>query len=725
VTAGEREIRVHPVVVARAMAVGSAARSWKHARPMPADKPSIFPARPLQLTHLLYGGDYNPDQWPDAVQEDDPRLMKLAHWNIATVPVFSWVHLNPAEGVYDFEWLDRVVARLTEAGIDLCMATATASTPAWVDQQYPDALTVDEQGRKRPHGNRHAFCPNSPSYRRLAGALVREMASRYQRHPGLKLWHVNNEYGGNWPNYCYCERCADGFRAFLERRYGSLDALNTAWSTAFWGHTYSSFSQIDPPFAHGEGSIQTMKIDWRRFQSASYLACFEHEAQILREVTPAIPVTTNLMGPFFALNYHEWAKAMDVVSWDNYPRPETPYSEVAFNHSLHRGMRGGQPFLLLEQSPSHQNWATYCRLRPPGQLRLLSYQAVAHGAESVMYFQWRKSRGGIEKLHGAVVEHHGRTDARVFREVSSLGKELASLGTKTLGGRTPARVAIVFDWECWWAQHASSGPSRDFNYHPEVLHHHAAFHQAGIPIDVVGPDADLHSYDVIVLAVAYLLRPAQARAIADRVRAGATLIATFFSGMVDEDDRVHEGGAPGPLRDVLGVTVEEYDAFSPDVKQGVRFDGPIGNVAPGVDYGASVLCERLWLTTAKPLAHYTHEFYAGDTAITVNSYGKGKAYYVGTHLEAPALSALFAAIAAELGIASPLRDGAAPPVGVEVTLRVSPSGQRLLYILNHDAAEPRTVALPPGSYTDALSDRTFEGTATLGPRDVVILDAKR
>jgi beta-galactosidase len=339
-----------------------------------------------------------------------------------------------------------------------------------------------------------------------------------------------------------------------------------------------------------------------------------------------------------------------------------------------------------------------------------------------MYFQWRKSKGGIEKFHGAVVEHHGRTDARVFREVSDLGKELAILGTKTLGGRTPARVAVVFDWECWWAQKASSGPSRDLDYHAEVVHHFAALHAAGIATDVVPPDADLRGYDVVVLPVGYLLRAGQARAIAERVRAGATLIATFFSGVVDEDDRVHEGGAPGPLREVLGITIEEFDAFPAEVEQNVRFKSPLGKIASDVDYDASLICERLWLSTAKPLAHYADEFYAGDAAITVNEYGKGKAYYLATRLDEVTLAAFFSAIVAEHGIVSPLRDGASPPAGIEVTVRVSPAGKSLLYLLNHGNAA-QAVALPGGMFTDALSGKTFEGTVSLAPRDVMILDA--
>jgi beta-galactosidase len=677
--------------------------------------------RPLQVARILYGGDYNPDQWPESVREEDARLMRLANWNIATFPVFSWAHLNPSEGIYTFEWLDRVVDRLTRAQVDLCVATATASTPAWVDQQYPDVLTVDEHGRKRPHGNRHAFCPNSSNYRRLAGALVRQMATRYGRHPGLRLWHVNNEYGGNWPNYCYCERCTAAFRVYLESRYGSLDALNSAWSTAFWGHTYSSFSQIDPPFSHGEGSIQMLKIDWRRFQSSSYLSCFVHEASILREIAPDIPVTTNLMGAFNPLDYREWAKAMDVVSWDSYPTSDTPFAEVAFAHALMRGLRDGESFLLMEQSPSQQNWAPYCRLKPPGQLRLQSYQAVAHGADSVMYFQWRKSRGGIEKLHGAVIEHHGRTDARVFREVSAIGSELALLGGQTLGGRTPARVAVFFDWECWWALGVSSGPSRDLDYHLEVVQSYAALHAAGIQTDVIGPEADLGRYDVIVAPLSYLMRADQAARIAARTREGATFVATFFSGVADQTDRIHEGGAPGPLRDVLGITVEEFDALPGGAAQGVRFDAPLGELKADVEYPASLLCERVWLHEARALAQYTHQFYARHPAITANAYGEGKAYYVATRLDRSAWSALLRAICAERGVASPLPNGLLPPEGIEVTLRVSPGGKELLYLLNHGSIV-RDVPLAPETCTDLLTGRRFTGVARLEPGDVLILE---
>ena len=433
------------------------------------------------------------------------------------------------------------------------------------------------------------------------------------------------------------------------------------------------------------------------------------------------------------LNYHEWAKELDVVSWDNYPGPDTPFAHVAFSHALHRGMRGGAPFLLLEQSPSQQNWAPYCRLKPPGQLALQSYQAIAHGAESIMYFQWRQSRGGIEKLHGAVVEHHGRSDARVFREVAALGRELAELGDKTLGGRTPARAAVLFDWESWWGLAASSGPSRELNYQEEVVRHYAALHTNGIQADVIGPDADLSQYDVVVLPTAYMLRAAQAQALIERVQAGATLVATFFSGRVDEHDRIHEAGAPGLLRELLGVSVEEYDAFPKELTQGVRWARPQGELAADVERPVSLLCERLWLHGAIPLAHYTREFYAGDAAITVNAFGAGKGYYVGTHLDDATLAQFLQAVCKERGVGSPLAGGAPPPAGVEVTTRFRaaqpsadpPSGahgeKTLLYLLNHGQVS-QEVALPAGRYVDLRGGRVVATTVRLEPRAVLVLE---
>lgn len=682
------------------------------------DSPSSSPF--VTLPAVLYGGDYNPEQWPEAIWDEDVRLMGEANVNIATLPVFGWVSLQPDEDTFTFEWLDAVLDRLHSNGVRVCLATATASQPAWVDRKYPDVLVADENGVRRRHGNRHSFCPSSTNYRRLSTNLARRLAERYKDHPALLLWHVNNEYG----TYCWCENCAAAFRVWLQAKYGTLGELNHRWYTAFWGHTYTDWAEIEPPYSNGERAVQALRLDWYRFQSESLLSCYRAEAEVLREVTPDVPITTNMMGSFFPLNYRRWAEHLDIISWDNYPRQGDPPANVAFTHSLMRGLKEGQPFLLMEQSPSQQNWQAYNTVKAAGELRAQSFQAVAQGADSVMYFQWRRGRGGIEKLHGAIVEHSGRSDTRVFREVAELGAELKALGTQTLGGRVPARVAVLFDWENWWSLRFSSGPTRDLDYVQECRAFFVALYGLGIPTDVIAPDADLSGYDLIIAPTLTMLRQEDADRIKTRVSAGATLLATVFSGMVDTTDLVYPGGPPGPLRDVLGLWVEETDAVMPPEKNGLRFTQALREISAGFTCTADLLCDRLRLETAEVLAVYTDDFYAGEPALTMNNFSGGKGYYLATRLDAEGVRSLLAALCAEQEIASPLAGGAPPPSGVEVNVRVSPEGMSLLYLLNHNT-DAATVALEPGSYTDLLTGETLTGSALLEPRGVRILAARR
>jgi beta-galactosidase len=670
----------------------------------------------VDFGRVLYGADYNPDQWPEQVWDEDMRLMREAHVTTLSVPVFGWVALQPDEDTFTFEWLDAVLARMAENGIGASLATATASVPAWLTQAHPDVLVVDDDGVRRRHGNRHTFCPTSPNFRRLSTSLVRAIATRYADHPALQLWHVGNEYG----TLCYCDRCADAFRDWLRTRYASLDQLNERWNTAFWGHTFTDWSQIEPPMAKGERAIQALRLDWHRFASDTLLGCFRAEAEVLREITPGVPLTTNLMGAFFPLDYHRWARELDVVSWDNYPRPHDPPSTVAFNHALMRGLRQGQPFLLMEQSPSQQNWQPYNWLKPPGLLRLQSYQAIAHGSDSVMYFQWRRSRGGIEKLHGAVVEHHGRSDARVFTEVAEIGRELAGLGTRTVGGRVPARAAVLFDWPNWWGLRFSSGPSVDLDYLAECRAAYAALHALGVQTEVVSPRADLQAFDLIIAPVLTMLGESVAADITARVRAGATFLATPFTGLVDGNDLVHPDGPPGPLRDLLGLTVEETDALPPDRTNGLRFTRSWGSLSDGAVLPAGVLCERVTLSGAEPLAVYDRDFYAGEPALTRHMYGEGQALYLATLPAGDGLRMLLAQLCGEIGLGSPLTDGAAPPADVEVTQRVGPSGETLLYVLNH-GNEDTQIHVGEGRHIDLLTGERWQGTVPLPVRGVRIM----
>ncbi|HVU69772.1 MAG TPA: beta-galactosidase, partial [Ktedonobacteraceae bacterium] len=380
-----------------------------------------FPPLNARAPFIWHGGDYNPEQWPRATWDEDIQLMQACDFTIATVGVFSWVSLQPEEERFTFEWLDTILDKLADSGRVVCLATPSAAQPAWMSQRYPDVLRVDAQGRHRHHGWRVNFCPTSPNYRRFAIQMAKMLARRYHAHPALVAWHVSNEY----MPACYCNRCAAAFREWLKQRYTSLDELNRRWWTAFWSHTYTDWSQIEPPYAIGEESIHALVLDYQRFQSDMLLECYKGERDTIRSYSPDLPITTNMMGAYQGLDYRSWAKEVDVISWDCYPSPHDRPSDTAFAHDLMRGLRDGQPFLLMEQTPSSQNWQEYNALKRPGVLRLWSYLAMAHGADSVMYFQWRRSRGSFEKMHGAVVEHSGRSDTRVFREVQQLGAELA------------------------------------------------------------------------------------------------------------------------------------------------------------------------------------------------------------------------------------------------------------------------------------------------------------
>ena len=669
----------------------------------------------ISFPHVLHGGDYNPEQWPQDVWDEDVRLMRLAHVNIATLPVFGWVSLQPAEDVWTFDWLDAVVDKLWAGGVSVCLATATASQPAWLDQKYPDVLVTGADGVKRRHGNRHSFCPNSPNFRRLSTGLARKLAERYGQHPALRVWHAGNEYG----TPCYCDQCGEAFRAWLLGRYGSLDEVNRRWTTAFWGHTYTDWAQIETPTYNGERSMQALLIDYDRFQSQSLLNCFVAERDVLRGITPDVPITTNLMGSFKTLDYHKWARELDVVSWDSYPAKDSPPADMAFQHALMRGLKGGQPWMLMEQTPSQQNWQAHNALKRPGVMRLWSYQAMAHGADSIMYFQWRRSRGATEKYHGAVVEHEGTDKPRVFQEVAALGRELEALGTRTLGGRVPARVAVLFDWENWWAIEYSSGPSVDLKYVPQCQAYYRALHGLNVPTDIVSPEADLSDYDLVIAPVLYVVKPGIAEKLEAWTRAGGTFVTTFFSGLVDENDRVYLGGYPGPLRPLLGIWAEEIDALTPQQSNSVVFETPFGGLSGA--YPCRLLCDRIRSEGADVLATYGSDFYAGEPAVTVNRFGEGQAYYLATMLDGDALTALLQKLCNDQGIKPPLPD---VPAGVEVLPRVSPSGETLLYVLNHNA-HPVSVPLTGGPFTDLLTGQTLSSTADLAGQGVRILSTAK
>ena len=638
-----------------------------------------------KVNKIVYGGDYNPEQWPEEIWAEDMRLLKEANIDIVTLNVFSWAALQPSEETYDFSKLDKIMEMVRDNGLQVCLATSTGAHPAWMAKKYPDILRTEFNGLKRKFGGRHNSCPNSPTYEKYSVRLAKKIAERYRDYNNIVAWHISNEFGGE----CYCENCEKAFRVWLKKKYQTIENVNRAWNTAFWGHTFYDWDEIVLPnllsehFEQDRSQFQGITVDYKRFNSESILECYKREYDALKAITPDIPITTNLMGFYKPLDYKMWAKYMDVVSWDNYPSNEDSPAQIAMSHDLMRGINGGEPFLLMEQTPSVTNWLPYNALKRPGVMRLWSYQAVAHGSDSVMFFQMRRTVGACEKLHGAVIDHVGTNETRVFREVKALGAELKELGEQTLGAVTDAKAAIYFDWDNWWAIECSAGPNCDLKYKDEIYNYYQALYKLNIPVDIVGPEDDLGKYQLLIAPILYMTKTGYDEKIRTFVKNGGTFVTTFFSGIADEHDLIVTGGYPGKLRDIMGIWVEESDALPSGAENHFTYRGKA--------YPAKLLCDLSHLEGAEALSVYEEDFYAQMPAITKNQFGDGRAYYVATRSSEEFYQTLMADICEECGVESLL----APQENLEVTMRRNENG-RFLFLLNHADWEQETVIKEAG-----------------------------
>lgn len=666
----------------------------------------------LKAEKIYYGGDYNPDQWDEATIAEDMRLFRKAGINLLTLPVFSWAKLEPDEGVYDFGWLDRIIDQIWANGIHVCLATPTTAQPAWLSTRYPEVLPVDIQGRKRTHGMRVFFCVNSLKYRERAAAIAEEFAKRYAHHPALAMWHVSNEYG----TYCYCPTCQAKFRLWLRKRYGTVEGLNEHWHTTFWGRIVTSFEEVTLPTELNDDYRfnPAIQLDYMRFVTDSTAECFMNEYRVLKKYNPEIPVQTNMSGFIKKLDQFTLTKCLDVVGWDNYPWPNDPPYFVAMKHDIMRGLKGGQSFVLTEQSPNQQNWQPYNKLKRPGEVRMLSYQAMAHGADTCLFFQMRQSIAGQEKFHGAIISHAGHEHTRVFREAEVLGHELATIGDAFLEGRTPARVAMLMDWNSWWALELTSGPSKDMDYLKTFSRYYHAFHRRNIPVDIVNPsDRELTGYDLVVAPMLYMTKEGVGEKITEFVRQGGTLVTTVMSGLVDENDRCIFGEYPGKLRDVLGIWVEEVDALRPDERNRILMNGAMPGMADS--YECSFLCDLLHTRNAEALATYENDFYAGMPVVTRNHFGMGKAYYIGTEPDDAFLNDFMGRICEDIGLTAPF----AAAENVEVTRRVNGKGTTI-FVLNHNQ-DAAWVDFGASRLTRLTTGAAMTGRVEIAPRDVLVL----
>lgn len=666
--------------------------------------------RGFRASELIHGADYNPDQWTDMPEiiEEDFRLMELAGMNSATIGVFSWKRIEPEEGVYDFAWLDQIMDRMAENGKKVILAAPSGARPAWMDQKYSEVLRVSPERVRNLHGERHNHCYTSPYYRKKTVEMNTLLAKRYGEHPALYMWHVGNEYGGE----CHCELCQEAFREWLRKKYhNNIEELNKQWWTGFWSHGFSDFSEIESPSLRGENSLHGLKLDWRRFVTAQTVSFFENESRPFRELCPRIPVTTNLMGMYQAYDPWRIAPHMDMISWDSYPEwgreqdsEAAVACETAFSHDIFRTLKG-QPFYLMESTPSVVNWREINKLKKPGMHVLASVQAIAHGADSVQYFQWRKSRGASEKFHGAVVDHYGKEDTRVFREVSGLGSVMKKLH-EIAGSDVRAEAAVIYDWENSWAIGDIQGWRSPKLYDETVRQHYEAFRRLGIMVDVINEECSLDKYKIVAAPMLYLLRDSAAARLRTFVAEGGTLVLTFGSGQVNENDLCYLGGMPGDgLMEVAGVRAEELDTLYEKERNGLRMRSEEKRC-----YEADSYCELIRvLPGCEVLAEYTSDFYAGSPVLTRNSYGTGKCYYLAARAEQEFLVELYQNIAAEQNIShgfletwEKTKEPGKLPEGVEIARRVGTQGT-YYFVLNF-SGEQQEVRLPEESrFVDMIS----------------------
>ena len=606
-----------------------------------------------KLIKIYHGGDYNPEQWIKypKVLEEDIRLMKLAKCNVMTIGIFSWASIEPEEGVYNFEWLDNILDKLYENEIYFILSTPSGARPAWMSKKYPEVLRVMPNRVRNLHGERHNHCYTSPIYRKKVSDINTKLAERYSNHPGILAWHISNEYGGE----CHCELCQTEFRKWLKRKYKSLDNLNEAWWTTFWSHTYTEWSQIESPAPHGEMCTHGLNLDWKRFVTDQTVEFYKNEIKPLKEKNPQLKVTTNFMELYNGLNYWKFKDVIDVVSWDNYPTwhcekgDEYIAAKTAFIHDINRSILDGRPFMLMESTPSSTNWQAISKLKKPRMHILSSIQAGAHGSDTVQYFQWRKSRGASEKFHGSVVDHCGHENTRVFKEVSKLGNILDKMD-EIVGTTIRPEVAVIFDWENRWAINDSQGPRNvGIKYEDTVLDHYIPFWKNSVPVDVISMDCDFSKYKIIVAPMLYMVRKGVAERLEEFVATGGTLIVTYLSGIVDENDLCFLGGFPGSLRNVLGIWSEEIDGLYDSERNYVVFENENLLKIYG-EYEVGELCEIISCENAKIIATYKTDFYKGKPVITLNNFGKGKAYYIAARNKGNLNEELISAVLRESGI---------------------------------------------------------------------------
>ncbi len=659
---------------------------------------------------MYFGADYYPEHWPEERWAEDARLMRQAGFNVARLAEFAWALLEPEEGRYNFEWLDRAIDILAEHDLQTVLGTPTPAPPPWLVIAYPEVLPVDEHRRVKGPGSRHHRCANSPAYQEYTRRIVTAIAERYGQHPNVIGWQTDNEFGCHETARCYCERCATAFRRWLRERYGDLAALNDAWGAAFWSQVYTTWEQVPLPWAAPAQHNPGLLLDFYRFSSDSWVSYQQMQIDILRRLAPGQFITHNLMPPtlFDLLDYHQLSAPLDFVSWDNYHFYGAAPAIVAASHDIMWGFRQAN-FWVMEQQAGQINWSVYNPALRPGQVRLKTYQDVAHGADGVVYFRWRAARSGSEQYHSGLLDHAARP-TRGYHEAQRIGEELKRLAPLLEGTAPHPQAAILYDYDSRWVlemQPHNQQLTGLASLRAYFLNVYEAFYRRNVPVTFVHPLADLSSYRLVWAPALNVVSQEIADHLAAYVEEGGTLLLGPRAGFKDECNRVVGQPLPGLLAEMAGVTLEEFDSPPPEIVNAVRF-------GEGQEIPASLWHEMLAPETAQVWAAYTQDYQAGRAAVTANRYGEGQVIYVGTLGEAALYDALLERLLPQVGLAPLL----ATPPGVEAVAREG-NGRRVVFLLNHTPVEQQ-VALD-GVYQNLLTGGKVQGTVTIPAREVLVL----
>ena len=633
-------------------------------------------AKKIEYGRMLHGGDYNPEQWLDRpdILKKDIEYFKKAHINTVSVGIFSWAVLEPEEEKYNLGWLEEIIDNLYKEGISTILATPSGARPKWMADKYPEVLRMDPDRTRRFFGGRHNHCYTSPVYRQKVHDMDKLLSQRLGSHPGVILWHISNEFGGE----CYCPLCQQKFREWLKEKYGTIEKLNSSWCTTFWSHIYNSFDQIEAPSPKGENELHALKLDWNRFVTDRTIDFIKGEVAAIREGGSELPVTANLMYDYNGLDYKKFRDVLDVVSWDNYPswhKKEEFFTAIdaGMQHDLMRSIKN-QPFLLMESCPSATNWKPINKLKKPGMMLAASLQAVAHGSDSVLYFQLHQGQGASEKFHGAVIDHYGEA-LEALKEVC--------------GSQMKSPAAVLYDRENNWAIQDAQGPRNENMFYTEAVQkQYRALREQGLNVDVISMEHELSSYKIVAAPMAYMFKDGYEERLRAYAENGGTLVITYWTGLVDGTDKCFLGGTPYGLMEAAGLRTTEIDALY-DWEENHGISEPGNHLGISGTYTCKNLCELVKVSDAEVLMRYGDDFYAGAPVVTHKAYGKGHVYYVGADMEQAFYSDFYGKAAKEAGIQAPL---GFVPAEVSVTLRENQENE-YLFIQNY-ARETKAVPVP-------------------------------